>query len=266
MDREHQIVVIIIDEIDALFKKVGDDFLYNLTRINSEMARSRISIIGITNDLSFRDNLDQRVKSSLSEEEILFKPYNAMQLKEILGERATEGFETGVVGSEVLGRCAALAAHEHGDARRALDLLRVAGEVAERLSEPIITQKHVDMAEEKIDMDRVSETVKNQPTQSQLVLYAIIKNSKRRTNGKWTDSRLLTGDVYSTYTDICKANNTKPLTQRRVSDLIGELDMLGIITANVISKGRYGRTREIAAAMNDRVFENVESILYEKFN
>lgn len=259
-------LIVVLDEIDTLFNKVGDEFLYNLTRINSELKTSRISIIGITNDLSFREKLDQRVKSSLSDEEILFKPYNAIQLKEILEERVHEGFEDDVVTEDVVARCAALAAHEHGDARRALDLLRVAGEIAERVGEASIIQKHVDLAEEKIDLDRVTEAVKNQPTQSQLVLYSIMRLERKKTNTKWTDSRLLTGDIYNAYSEACRTNNTKPLTQRRVSDLLGELDMLGIITTNVISKGRYGRTREIAPALNQKVFENVEKILLEKFS
>src|SRR3989338_5162623 len=156
LEREQMTLIIVLDEIDALFRKVGDDFLYNLTRINTELKSSRVSIIGITNDLSFRESLDQRVKSSLSEEEILFKPYNAVQLREILAERAGDGFEDDVVSDGVIARCAALAAHEHGDARRALDLLRVAGEIAERTGEVSVAQGHVDMAEEKIDLDRVT--------------------------------------------------------------------------------------------------------------
>lgn len=266
VDSKPSTLIIILDEIDALVKKVGDDFLYNLTRINQELKRSHITIIGVTNDLSFRDNLDLRVKSSLSEEEILFKPYNAAQLRDILSERAKAGFKPSAVSDTVLSKCAALAAQEHGDARRALDLLRVAGEIAERSGESIITEYHIDLAQQKLDMDRVTETVRGQPSQSQAVLYAIIKSQGKISNQKgWVDKRLLTGDVFDAYLNICKANNLKPLTQRRVSDLIGELDMLGIITAKVISKGRYGRTRDISLAMKDEPLSKVKSLLQERF-
>ncbi|MBI4174070.1 MAG: orc1/cdc6 family replication initiation protein [Candidatus Aenigmarchaeota archaeon] len=271
VDSKQSTFIIILDEIDALVKKVGDDFLYNLTRINQELKKSHITIIGITNDLSFRDNLDLRVKSSLSEEEILFKPYNAVQLRDILQERASDGFRSGVVNDSILAKVAALAAQEHGDARRALDLLRVAGELAERAGEAAITERHIDSAQQKLDLDRVTESVRSQPSQSQAVLYAIIKTQEkmeqtaRHNSSGWIDKRLLTGDVFDSYLNVCKSNNIKPLTQRRVSDLIGELDMLGIITAKVISKGRYGRTRDISLAVKDESLARVKTLLQERF-
>lgn len=264
-------VIVVLDEIDALLKKIGDDFLYNFTRINGELKESNISIIGITNDLSCRDTLDMRIKSSLSEEEIIFKPYDATQLCDILLDRINIGFMDDVVSDSVAAKCAALAAQEHGDARRALDLLRVSGEIAERDSKTEISERHVDMAEKKIDMDRVTETVRTQPMQSRAVLYSIILLDKKgkSTNSKgkkWADRRILTGDVYSMYKQICERSGINVLTQRRVSDLISELDMLGIIQARIISKGRHGRTREIFTDMNETMRPRVERILTERFN
>jgi cell division control protein 6 len=255
-------LIIILDEIDALYRKIGDEFLYNLTRINTELKKNHITIVGITNDISFKDNLDARVRSSLSEEDIIFKPYDAVQLKDILMMRSTKGFVDGAINEDVISKCAALAAQEHGDARRALDLLKVAGEIAERLGDSIITEKHVDMAEEKIDMDRIYEIIKLQPKQSQIVLYCIIKMTKKQNdNKKWVDKRVLTGDVFDEYVKICNNTNMKVLTLRRVSDLIKELDMFGIIDTRVISKGRYGRTKEIFLTINENMVEKTEKQL-----
>lgn len=256
--------ILILDEIDMLYSKIGDDFLYNLTRINTEMKDSHITIIGITNDVSFKEKLDARVRSSMNEEEIIFKPYDAIQLKDILMHRISEGFADGVVNEDIVARCAALAAQEHGDARRALDLLVVAGEVAERNGDQRVMQEHIESAEQKIDMDRVLETVKMQPRQSQAVLFSIIKLSKRETNGKWVDSRLLTGDVFDEYAKTCRNVGMKVLTQRRVSDLLTELEMLGIISTHVISKGRYGRTREILLSIDDSAKQTVETLLLSR--
>lgn len=266
IDRTHQNVVIILDEIDTLFRKIGDEFIYNLTRINNELKNSHISIIGITNDLSFRESLDQRVKSSLGEEEILFRPYNALQLKQILAERITDGFEDNVVSETVLNKCAALAAQEHGDARRALDLLRVSGEIAERIGDTILSEEHVDIAQQKIDSDRIIETIQSQPRHSQALLHAIISLSDSR-QGKdgWSDKRLLTGNVFGKYETLCRTTGMKPLTHRRVSDLIGELDMLGIISANIISKGRHGRTREMSLLINEPVLSRVRAMMAAVF-
>ncbi len=259
IDYRNWVVIIVLDEIDALVKKVGDEFLYNLTRINQELKRAKVSVIGITNDLTFIDMLDPRVKSSLGEEEILFPPYNAIELQDILSQRAEIGFYPGVLAPEVIPKCAAIAAREHGDARKALDLLRVAGEIAERNGDSMVNGRHVDLAREKIDQDRVVETVKTLPQHSKLVLYSIIKLNE---DGK---EKVQTGDVYSVYDEICRSIGLNSLTQRRVSDLINELDMLGIINARTISLGRYGRTREISLSLSTPLKNQIKAMLEKEF-
>ena len=238
-----KLIILILDEIDQLVERAGDEILYNLTRLSTELKSSEISLIGISNDLKFTDNIDPRVRSSLSEEEIVFPPYNALQLQEILKQRSKDAFREGTVSEGVIEKCAAYAAREHGDARRALELLRVAGELAERSNETTIKIKHIDEAEEKIDRDRVLDTIKTQPKQFQATLLSICTCASQSNNS------IFTGDIYNYYKEICDKCGLKPLTQRRLSDIIAELDMLGIINAKVVSKGRYGRTREISLAI-----------------
>ena len=259
VDSKKQIIILTLDELDALIKKIGDEILYNLTRINTELKNSSISLIGISNDISFIDNLDPRVRSSLSEEEIIFPPYNALQLKDILYDRAKKALRDGSYIEGVINKCAAMAAQEQGDARRALDLLRVAAELAERNNEDVITEKHVDLAEQRLDLDKVVEVVKAQPRYSKLVLYSIFKLFEE---GR---ENILTGDVYDIYSLLCKRNNYRILSQRRVSDLLSELDMLGIISTKVISKGRYGRTREIRIAIGKKPFDILKNYFVENF-
>jgi cell division control protein 6 len=259
IDSKKQNIILVLDEIDALVKKAGDEILYNLTRINQDLKMSRLSIIGISNDISFMENLDPRVKSSLSEEEIIFQPYNAHQLQDILIQRAALSFKEGVIDQGVISKCAALAAQEHGDARKALDLLRIAGEIVDREGETKITVDHVDKAENKLDLDKTVEIVKAQPKQSQAVLASIIRLMEKDEQG------IQTGDVFSIYEKVCKTNGLRLLTQRRVTDLIGELDMLGVINARVISKGRYGRTREIRMILSGPVLERIKDVLRNSF-
>ena len=254
---KEQIIIIILDEIDQLVKKAGDEILYNLTRINSELNKSQISIIGISNDLTFRDNLDPRVKSSLSEEELIFPPYNALQIKDILQKRARKAFQKNAFEQGVIEKCAAYAAQEHGDVRRALELLRVAGEIAERKILDKIEIKHIDEAEDKIERDRIIDAISIQPKQHQATLYSIITISNQ------TKESIFTGEVYELYKDICLKTGLRPLTQRRLSDIIGELDMVGIINAKVISKGRYGRTREISLSIPKATELKIKEILEE---
>ena len=255
LDSTNWVVIVILDEIDALVNKMGDDFLYNLTRINQELKRAKVSLIGITNDLHFIDILDPRVKSSLSEEEILFPPYNAVELQDILRQRVELGLDQGVISEEVIPKCAALAAQEHGDARRALDLLRVAAEIAERQNDSKITEQHIDFALEKIDYDRIMESVKALPKQTKTLLLSVIELEQKG------QKDMQTGDIYTIYEDACKQCALHPLTQRRVSDLISELDMMGIINARIISLGRYGRTREINMNVSSKIKDKMKEIL-----
>jgi cell division control protein 6 len=243
VDSEAKVAVIILDEIDKLVYKSGDDVLYHLLKINDDLSHAKVSIIGISNDLKFTEFLDPRIKSRLGEEKMVFPPYNAEQLRDILMQRSDLAFKEEVVETSVISLCAALAAQEHGDARRALELLRVAGELAERSHEKKVTEEYVYKAKNKIELDCVSEVIRTLPTQSKLLLFGMILNQEGGRN------KLNTGDVFSTYKELCKKVDMSVLTQRRITDLISELDMLGIIHARVISKGRYGRTREITLSV-----------------
>ena len=234
--------------------KAGDNALYNLTRINED-TESQISLVGISNDIMFVDNLDPRVRSSLSEEEIVFPPYNAVQIQAILRQRAEQAFNKDVLGNGVVEKCAAYAARDHGDARRALELLRVAGEIADRKSADKLTIEFVDDAEQKIDRDRIIDAVVTQPKQYHLVLYSIISLKPGR------KGNIFTGEVYELYKSLCGKTSTSVLTQRRISDIISEFDMIGIVNAKVISKGRYGRTREISLEIPEEVLPKVKAIL-----
>ena len=259
LEKRKIVLIIILDEIDQLVKKIGDEILYNLTRLNSELKDSQLSFIGISNDLMFIDHVDPRVRSSLSEEEIVFPPYNAVQLQKILQQRAKLAFFDGVVNDGVVEKCAAYAAREHGDARRALELLRVAGELAERKGSEKVTEDDIDVAEEKIERDRVLDIISTQPKQFKLTLHSIVSLC----NGNGHSQKIFTGDIYHIYQDACLKSHVKPLTQRRVSDIIAELDMLGIINAKVISKGRYGRTKEISLAIPQELSHKISSLLEE---
>jgi cell division control protein 6 len=227
-------VVLIIDEVDSLVDKNGDDILYNFTRANEQMSGGFISLIGISNSLTFKDKLDPRVRSSLSEEEMVFNPYKVEQLQKILADRAKLAFNDDVVSSAVINLCAAMAGRENGDARKAIDLLRVAAEIAERERSNGVEERHVRFALEKIEKDTNYEVLKNSTTHTKIVILAIMKSK----NGN-------TGEVYDIYSSLCNNFEHEPLTQRRITQIISELDQLGLITSDVVSKGRYGRSQRI---------------------
>jgi cell division control protein 6 len=237
LDQDESFFVTVLDEIDSLVKRGDDAILYQLTRINLELRSSRVSIIGISNDLYFKEYLDPRVLSSLSEEEIVFKPYTAEELRDILTERAKLAFVKDAISDGPINLCAALAAAEHGDARRALDLLRVAAELAEREGAGFVEEKHVRRAQVAIEQKRTLEVLKSLPLHSKFILIGVLSLTNL--------PNVTTGAVYEAYKRLCKRTGTDPLTQRRVSGLINELDMLGILNVRLTSLGRYGRTKKI---------------------
>jgi cell division control protein 6 len=228
-------VIIIIDEIDSLVDKNGDDILYNFTRANERIFEGGfISLIGISNSLTFKDKLDPRVRSSLSEEEMVFNPYTVEQLQKILSDRAKLAFYEESISNAAINLCAAVAGKENGDARKAIDLLRVAAEIAERERALKVEEKYIKFAQEKIEKDTNYEILKNSTTHTKIVILAIMKSQ----NGN-------TGEVYEIYSTLCNHTEQEPLTQRRITQIINELDQLGLITTDVVSQGRYGRSQKI---------------------
>lgn len=228
-------VVLIIDEVDSLVDRNGDGILYNFTRANERISQGGfISLIGVSNSLTFKDKLDPRVRSSLSEEEMVFNPYTVEQLQKILTDRVKLAFNDDVISGAAINLCAAMAGKENGDARKAIDLLRVAAEIAERERSINVGEKHIRLAQEKIEKDTNYEVLKNSTTHTKIVILAILKSK----NGN-------TGEVYEIYSSLCNNAEHEPLTQRRITQIISELDQLGLITSDVVSKGRYGRSQRI---------------------
>ena len=210
LETNEVLFIVVLDEIDALVKEHGDNLIYELTRINETLKKAKVSIIGISNDLLFKDLLDPRVLSSLGEEEVVFRPYTAPELKDILNERAKIALINGSLDTGIINLCSALAAAEHGDARRALDLLRVAGEIAERNGEKIVKENHVRNAQRKIEQDRVVLVLQTLPIHSKLVLCSIYLMKKNNIDNA------ITGDVYEVYKEICNKIGLENLKLLRI--------------------------------------------------
>jgi len=239
--------IFVIDEIDYLAQlvvKTGKDILYQLTRANEQLEVGSLTMVGISNDLTFKEKLDPRVISSLGEEEIIFTNYNVEQIKKILKERINESFIENSVEEPALNLCAALAGGEHGDARRAIDLLRVAGELAERQQSDKVTIEHVREASLKIEENKEETSLKSYPLHEKLVILAIMK-----ANGSST------GEIYSSYKNLCKIVGRDELTQRRITQMLSEIELSGIITGRLIHQGIHGRTKKFKLTVSSEMIK-----------
>jgi cell division control protein 6 len=239
--------IFVIDEIDYLAQlvaKTGKDILYQLTRANERLTQGSLTLVGISNDLTFKERLDPRVISSLGEEEVVFTNYNVEQIKKILQERINESFIEDSVDEPALNLIAALAGGEHGDARRAIDLLRVAGELAERQQLDTVTVEHVREASLKMEENKEEKSLKSFPLHEKLVLIAIMK-----ANGSST------GEIYSSYKNLCKVVGKDELTQRRITQMLSEIELSGIISGRLIHQGIHGRTKKYKLTISSEMIK-----------
>jgi cell division control protein 6 len=246
-------VIFVIDEIDHLahlVSKTGNDILYQLTRANERLKQGSLALVGISNNLRFKEKLDPRVISSLGEEEIVFTNYNVEQLTKILEERIKEAFIPNSVEESALNLCAAKAAQQHGDARRAIELIRVAGEIAEIQQSPKVTEKHIHEALLKIDVKKEVTALESYPLHEKLVIVAIMKAGGSSS----------TGEIYSSYKGLCKAVGRDELTQRRITQILNEIELSGMISGRLIHQGIHGNTKkyklEISPEMIKKTFRD----------
>ena len=234
------ILIVILDEIDILLDKDGDGILYTLTRTDN------VSVLSISNYLDFKNLIKSRVTSSLNDKEIVFPPYGADQLSDILSERAALSFNDNVLDSDVIPLCSAMAAKEEGDARYALDLLKNAGELAFDENAEMVTSEHVRIAKDRIEHNKVTEIIQTLPLQQQRVLEAILNLTKE-------NEEISSGKLYDEYKELSKQD---AVTYRRIFDFINELELLGIISTNTISRGRgKGRTNIIKLQCDENLLE-----------
>lgn len=237
LDNNYEFFVVVFDEIDWLVKFSGDDILYQFTRLNSELSKSNLTLIGITNDVKFREYLDARVLSSLSEETVVFQPYNQEQLYDILLQRAKLAFNKGAIEDDAIRYAAAIAARD-GDARRAIDMLRIAGEIADRRGDQVVTIEHVKMASEEVEKNIVEEIISILPPNQQLLLLVIAYLTK-------VNMRITTGLVKKVFDYVISKVGRQTVSLRRLNDYLAELETLGLISSTIVSFGRYGRSRVI---------------------
>jgi len=227
-------VLVVLDEIDSIGDR--DELLYELprARANGYLKQTSVGVIGISNDLQFRDQLDPRVKDTLCERELQFPPYEAPELANILASRAAVALNDGACDEGVLNLCAAIAARDSGSARQALDLLRLAGEAAESGEDEVIKESHVEDARQKLDAKRVEEGMRELTVHGKLVLLAIVSKTASRQipcRGR---------DVYDEYRRLCAKAKTDPLVRRSVNNHLSDLRMFSIIDATENRSGSRG--------------------------
>ena len=242
------VAIILLDEIDMLR---DDEVLRKLSRAgeNRRISSASIGIIGISNKIDFPEQLTERVTSSFPHDELVCPPYDATQLREIL-EHRRDAFHDDVLADDVIPLTAALAAREHGDARKAIDILRNAGRIATKDGAEQVTTEHVQAAKEKTEADRFAELIDGAPTQAKLILYALTVLTERNPQDEFP-----TKEIYQTYQTVATAVEVQTLSERRVQEILKEQDFL-----NVIQSEKRGRGRGRGMYATHRLLEDAEVV------
>ena len=253
IDKLYDAIIVVLDEIDRLAPpddarnippEEADDskLLMQLSRAGEENdVDASITVVGISNDLKYGDRLDTRVESSFAPDEIVFPAYDANQLGDIL-DRRRDAYHDGVLSEDVIPLCSAFSAQEHGDARRALDLFRLAGEVARDADVDQVREEHVRAANDDAEVTRVQDLIRGCPTQAKIAIAALAAMDEF-TN----QSHFKATEMYRVYRTFAESIGTNVLGQKRITDQLREYETLKIIDMTRTSDGyREGTYLELS--------------------
>lgn len=255
--------ILVLDEIDALFTDTRgkpSDFIYKLLLLEEKLLEAGflMSIITISNNLVREFDLDDRVRSRIGNSEVFFEPYKQEQVLRILKNIAKNTFSIKIDNS-ILQKCAELSSLQHGDARRAIELLKIAAELAESESKRI-TLEYVTKADLILQKIPFLEYFRNASLHSKFVMLAIARLSFL-TDEHWH----ATSRIYNQYKGFLKE---KKLSYRRVSELLSELTQSGILSSHTKSSGRYGYGTQyelrIPPSMILKYYTNFEQLKKDK--
>ncbi len=265
IEEDGKVLVVVLDEIDIV--KDLDDLVYTLSRANSDIRSGGITIVGISNNVSFKEDLDSRTLSTLYERELVFPPYNSTELAAIVKDRAEKGFKTGAISHDALGLIAAMSAKESGDARMALKVLSRAGEIAEETGRSKIEEADIREAQKDAEENIAYEMISTLPEHQKLVLYAVailsVQGSRYKKLADGNDTYIFSGEVYNKYSRVTEALSKEPKSSRWYRKYISDLEMQGLISTYESGKGIRGHTKLIKLAYPpEKIKETIEKSLF----
>ena len=241
LDEQGGLNIIVLDEVDHLN---DDSILYQLSRAreNRSITEARVAVIGISNDLTFRESLSPKVRSSLCEREISFKPYDANELQAVLDQRRKVAFEEDALAEDVIPLCAAYGASESGDARKALDLLLKVGDKAREERSmganddkpKQVTKRHVKLGKQMLEREQVRRGINDLNENEQIMLYAL---ATLAAEGR---TPIRSRKHYKRYKNLSERAKGDAFTNKWLREHTDDLAMLGLATVEQKNEGLDG--------------------------
>ncbi|MGC8479804.1 MAG: Cdc6/Cdc18 family protein [Candidatus Micrarchaeia archaeon] len=267
IEEDGKILVVVLDELDIV--RDLDDLIYTLTRSNSDIKSGGLTIIGVSNKISFKEVLDPRSLSTLYENEFVFPPYNSSELAAIIKDRIDYGFKPNVVDPACINLAAAIAAKDSGDARLALKIITKAGELAESKNQKTVTTNEINEASKFAEEEIAYEVISTLPEHQKLIVYAIalmsITGGRYKKLNNDNESFLFSGEIYDRYSSVVSSLNKEPKTTRLYRRYIADLEMQGIISTQESGKGIRGHTKLIKLSYQpEKIKDMIEKSIFKE--
>lgn len=253
LEKRSSNILIVLDEVDYVLKESGDDILYRLSRINETNPKSKVSTIIISNDVRVSDYIKPRTQSAFGRVKIIFNPYNAEELEDILIDRVKSALKPNVCTDAVIQKIAEIEGSRGGDARRALELLDSCAKIAMANNSQKITLDYVTEADANLENNTILNTVASLTKHQKILYLTMLKNQKKV---------LIGGDVFKEYLELCKQYNVEPLTERMVRSFFVNFNDLGLIKSEVgwLSSANK-KIRKITFNLDKALFKKAEKLL-----
>jgi cell division control protein 6 len=204
-------LIIFLDEIDRLMLHDQRAVLYHFSTI------SKVGLICISQDDHFYHSLeDPVVKSRFYPTMIEFSPYSKEDIYQILHFRCQLGLSDNAIHDPDL---KFIAMKSDGNARTALQILRKAALLAERVQEDRISRRYIRLAiAENADSRYKYQLEKNRHFR---VLFDVIEGCPG----------ILSGSLWKRYKKLCTEKKRSPVAHRTFLHYLKKMEALSLITS-----------------------------------
>jgi cell division control protein 6 len=236
-------VIVALDEFHYFASVAGNDAVYFLTRTYDAFEGAKhVNFIFIATDMSKLALLDPTTEGYLLRHFIKLEPYTSQQLYDILKYRASLSLYDGTYDNDVLKFIANYEGSDRGgsgNARHVLEVLLLAGDIAEKEGAKRITLEHVRRAITSLSRElvNVSDVLKTLTLHELLVLLSITRLLRR--SGK---REVKMGEIEEEYRVICDLYGEIPRKHTQLYEYIQNLTKANVIYSYPSRKGQRGRT------------------------
>ncbi len=234
-------LIIVLDEADILLKKAGSDLIYGFSRFDEESpaeAPRSISLMLISQENIF-EILDAASVSTFKRSNLVkFEGYDADELFDILEARVGLAFHNDTVDIELIALISDIAS-ENGDARYGIELLEMAGHLADENKSEALNAEYVRAAKAETFSTVTKSQLAELDLQRKLFLIATARALKKKAYAG-------TGDVEKIYAVVCEEYNESARGHTQFWKYIKDLDANGLISTRKSGKGFVGTTTLIS--------------------